>query len=191
MELLLERKYYKKDYIIGRLYVDYKYFCDTLEPPYGALTSEMTGRQITIVKLCSGKLAIPTGSYRVIVNMSPRFKKAAASAPRHPRLQRHPHPPWQHGEGHRRLHPRGLEPPQRHGHQLPLRRHPPHGPLRGGREKGQEGVDNHLVTMIRLLGALASEKVSALFSLFFCSAPINLSYSNIISQTHGQVCLVD
>ncbi len=59
MELLLERKYYKKDYIIGRLYVDYKYFCDTLEPPYGALTSEMTGRQITIVNCAPASWRYP------------------------------------------------------------------------------------------------------------------------------------
>ena len=31
MKLLLDRKYLKKDYTIGKLYIEDKYFCDVLE----------------------------------------------------------------------------------------------------------------------------------------------------------------
>lgn len=75
MELLLERKYCKPHYTIGKLYVDNVYLCDTLEPPYGATTSDMTPYEITRVKARSGLISIPKGSYQVIINHSPRFHK--------------------------------------------------------------------------------------------------------------------
>ena len=55
MKLKLERLYLKPDYTIGKLYIDGKYFCDTLE------------------KKIPGRTAIPAGRYEVIVNISPKF----------------------------------------------------------------------------------------------------------------------
>lgn len=65
MELLLKRIARKKDYTIGRLYVDGVYVCDTLEDYdrlyFGGIKE-------------SGKTAIPVGRYRVLLNSySPRF----------------------------------------------------------------------------------------------------------------------
>ena len=63
MKLLLRRTYKAKTYTIGRLYIDDEYFCDTLEDvvrPDGVKGY--------------GETAIPDGKYKVIINMSNRFK---------------------------------------------------------------------------------------------------------------------
>ena len=66
MELLVQRIAKKNDYTIGRLFVDGKYFCDTLEDRVRDLTRE---------EKVPGETAIPAGRYRVIVAMSPKFKR--------------------------------------------------------------------------------------------------------------------
>lgn len=66
MELKLLRKYCKPSYTIGQLYIEDKYFCDTLEDVVRDLVTE---------KKVKGRTAIPAGRYRVILNWSPRFGK--------------------------------------------------------------------------------------------------------------------
>lgn len=65
MELRLERRWKKRRYTIGRLYVDGKLFCNTLEDPVREL-----GKGEGKIK---GDTAIPAGRYRVIYNWSPKF----------------------------------------------------------------------------------------------------------------------
>lgn len=60
--LVLDRIFKGPDYTIGKLYIDGEYFCDTLED---------TVRD----KKIPNKTAIPAGTYKVIVNTSPRFKR--------------------------------------------------------------------------------------------------------------------
>lgn len=64
MRLLLQRIAKKSDYTVGRLFVDGKWFSDTLEDRVRDLTKE---------RKVPGETAIPTGRYRVIVNVSPKF----------------------------------------------------------------------------------------------------------------------
>lgn len=66
MKLKLERLYLKSDYTIGVLYVDGRYFCNTLEDRVRDLTKE--------VKV-PGLTAIPAGVYEVVVNISPKFQR--------------------------------------------------------------------------------------------------------------------
>lgn len=66
MKLTLKRIYKHKDYTIGKLYLDDKYYCDTLED---------TVRDLTKEKKVFGKTAIPNGTYRVVITHSPRFKR--------------------------------------------------------------------------------------------------------------------
>ena len=66
MRLILKRLYLKTYYTIGKLYMDGKYFCDTLEDQVRDLTKE---RKIP------GRTAIPAGVYEIVVNVSPRFKR--------------------------------------------------------------------------------------------------------------------
>lgn len=66
MKLKVERRFLKPGYTIGRLEVDGKYFCDTLEDQVRDLSRE---------KKVPGQTAIPAGKYEVIVNISPRFKR--------------------------------------------------------------------------------------------------------------------
>ena len=58
MKLEVIRHAFKPTYTIGKLYIDGKYFCDTLED---------------VVR--KGPKAIPAGTYEVILNVSPRFGK--------------------------------------------------------------------------------------------------------------------
>ena len=64
MRWKVERLYLKPKYTIGRLYVDGKYFCDTLEDQVRDLMKD---------KKVPGQTAIPVGEYEIIVNVSPRF----------------------------------------------------------------------------------------------------------------------
>ncbi len=67
MEMILTRIAKRKDYTIGRLEVDGKYFCDTLEPTWRDIRRGGSGRKI------KGRTAIPEGRYPVVVTLSARF----------------------------------------------------------------------------------------------------------------------
>lgn len=67
MELTLKRKYIKEKYTIGHLYIDGKYFCDTLEDKVRDLNKEQK---------VYGETAIPYGRYEITLKVqSPKFSK--------------------------------------------------------------------------------------------------------------------
>lgn len=72
-KLLLKRIARKAGYTIGKLYIDGAYFCDTLEDT-DRLDKGMTAAQLAAKKI-PGQTAIPEGTYKVIVNTSPKFKR--------------------------------------------------------------------------------------------------------------------
>jgi hypothetical protein len=59
MKLYVERKYHKNTYVIGRMFINGKYVCDTLEPP-----AQKVGG------------CIPEGTYRVKMQHSMKFGKS-------------------------------------------------------------------------------------------------------------------
>ena len=75
MKLTLKRIALKPTYTIGHLYIDSKYFCDTIEDKVRDLKKESKVK---------GQTAIPYGTYEVTWSYSPRFKKFT------PRLQNIP-----------------------------------------------------------------------------------------------------
>ena len=64
MKLRVERLWKKPAYTVGRLFVDGKLFCNTLEATVRDLSNE---------KKVYGKTAIPYGEYKVVYNWSPKF----------------------------------------------------------------------------------------------------------------------
>ena len=74
MILTLDRKYKLPTYTIGKLYIDEEYFCDTLEDRDRGLTDSMTVSGIGKIKI-KKETAIPTGTYKVTITYSNRFKK--------------------------------------------------------------------------------------------------------------------
>lgn len=88
-KLLLIRIAFKSTYTIGRLYVDGNYFCDTLEDPVRDLPETCPGTSNNTSCSCKEKLysetAIPAGTYKVTVDISPKFKRQL------PRLHKVPH----------------------------------------------------------------------------------------------------
>ncbi len=64
MKLKVERLWKKPRYTVGRLYVDGKFFCNTLED---------TVRDLNRERKVPGKTAIPYGEYKVVFNWSPKF----------------------------------------------------------------------------------------------------------------------
>jgi hypothetical protein len=64
MKLTLERVAKKETYTIGKLYIDGFYFCDTLE-------DRVRAKGVKVY----GETAIDSGTYKVIMDMSKRFKK--------------------------------------------------------------------------------------------------------------------
>lgn len=74
MELLLERKWLKKDYTIGRLYVDGVFFSNTLEDTVRDIN--MNGTFDCGELKIKGHTAIPYGEYEITLDVvSPKFSK--------------------------------------------------------------------------------------------------------------------
>lgn len=73
MELLLERKYLKSNYTIGRLYINDKFFCNTLEDCVRDINKNGTF-DCGEFKI-KGHTAIPYGKYEIKVTYSPKFKR--------------------------------------------------------------------------------------------------------------------
>ena len=74
MRLTLKRIANRKDYCIGKLYINGKYFCDTLEDRDRGLDDSMSEDEIRQIKI-KGETAIPTGIYTVLLTYSPKYKK--------------------------------------------------------------------------------------------------------------------
>lgn len=74
MKLKLKRRYFAEEYTIGTLSIDGVQFCDTLEDKNrdhnkdGDLNDPGEGKVYA-------KTAIPFGTYKVVVNRSPKFKR--------------------------------------------------------------------------------------------------------------------
>ncbi len=91
MELKLKRIAKKPNYTIGKLYIDGKYFCDTIEDTDRGLSSTMN-EAVIVAKKIKHKTAIPAGKYAVDMRtVSPRFGSQAfykdVCGGRVPRLQ--------------------------------------------------------------------------------------------------------
>lgn len=73
MEILVDRKYKKNTYTIGIMYINGKYFSETMEDKDRGLMSGMSETEIKSRKIY-GMTAIPTGRYKVKLTYSPKFK---------------------------------------------------------------------------------------------------------------------
>lgn len=79
MELLLKRIYKGDKYTIGKLYIDEKWFCDTIEDKVRSLHKDCPYTPKGINCKCKekiyGETAIPAGTYKVVLSYSNKFKR--------------------------------------------------------------------------------------------------------------------
>lgn len=74
MKIELHRKWRKKGYSIGILYINGQRICETLEDQDRKLNEDMSLKDILAIKI-KGETAIPLGCYQVTWSFSPRFNK--------------------------------------------------------------------------------------------------------------------
>ena len=74
IKLRLEREFFTPTETLGSLYINGKFFCYTLEDKDRNLRSSHALTDIRARKVHS-QTAIPTGTYKVVVNVSNRFKR--------------------------------------------------------------------------------------------------------------------
>lgn len=81
MNILVKRIAKKPSYTIGKMYIDGKYFADTLEDKDRGLDQKMPLSEITAKKVY-GETAIPTGTYKITMNViSNKFKNRTWARP--------------------------------------------------------------------------------------------------------------
>ena len=79
MELKLKRIHKEENYTIGKLYINDKWFCDTIEdkvrilPPKCKNTT--SGSQCHCKEKIYAQTAIPPGIYKITMEYSPKFKR--------------------------------------------------------------------------------------------------------------------
>ena len=73
MELLLKRNFLKKEYTIGSLFINDKYFCDVLEDTVRDINKN--GKFDCGEYKVKDLTAIPYGEYEVQLTYSPKFKR--------------------------------------------------------------------------------------------------------------------
>jgi hypothetical protein len=74
MKLKVESLYLKDTYTIGKLYIDDKYFCDTVEDKVRDFNKDGDLNDLGETKVY-GETAVPYGTYDVEVTYSPKFKR--------------------------------------------------------------------------------------------------------------------
>lgn len=74
LHILITRNWRKTDYTVGRLYVNGKQLCNSIEDTDRRLFQGQPLSEILKIKV-KGKTAIPTGTYRIRVTESPKFKR--------------------------------------------------------------------------------------------------------------------
>lgn len=74
MKLKLVRRYLGPEYTIGSLFIDEKYFCDTIEDKVRDYNKDGDLLDAGETKIF-GETAIPYGTYQVDLTMSPKFKR--------------------------------------------------------------------------------------------------------------------
>lgn len=88
MELTLKRKFKGPKYTIGSLFINGKYFCDTIEDIDRKLNDSMTEEEIKRIKVY-GETAIPYGTYKIDMNtISSKFKDRSWARPYSGKLPR-------------------------------------------------------------------------------------------------------
>ena len=75
MKLKLIRKYKGSEYTIGDLYINGRWFCNTLEDVVRNLPDKCPKTPYQCKEKVYGKTAIPSGTYKVILSYSNKFKK--------------------------------------------------------------------------------------------------------------------
>lgn len=74
MIIKIDRKYKKDTYTIGKVYINDDYYCDSLEDKDRGLKQSDSIDNIKSKKVY-GQTAIPSGTYKVTVTYSNKFKK--------------------------------------------------------------------------------------------------------------------
>jgi hypothetical protein len=89
MKLLLKRKFKSETYTVGDLFIDGKFFCNTIEDRVRLLPKTCPDMPKGISCKCREKVyaqtAIPAGTYRITMEISPKFGRVL------PRLHNVPH----------------------------------------------------------------------------------------------------
>lgn len=81
MELKIKRALKEQKFTIGKLYIDGKYFCDTLEDRDRGLVQSQPLSEISRAKVY-GETAIPAGKYALNMDtVSPKFRLRSWAAP--------------------------------------------------------------------------------------------------------------
>lgn len=72
MEIVVDRKWKRDTYTIGNMYINGKFFSNTLEDKDRGLKDSMTPQEISNLKVY-GQTAIPTGTYEIKMTYSNKF----------------------------------------------------------------------------------------------------------------------
>ena len=74
MFVLIDRKWKKDTYTIGRVFIDDEFFANSMEDRDRGLTKDMPLKEIQRIKVY-GETAIPTGEYDVQMTYSPKYRR--------------------------------------------------------------------------------------------------------------------